>query len=812
MSPPLVRPRVLMLVGSTLVQRRRSGIHRVAVETARALAAKAVLELVRYDAVEGRLRFLDAVELDQLFGAGDWPIGTAVRAGARKIGRPFREQLDRPEDAWLLIPEVASNESNGPEILGRVVTACREIGLRTASVFYDLIPIRNAAYAVHAPASEAYVAELVRCDLILPISAHSGGDLAALWRERGVTPTPPIVPLLLPDGGFARAAAAPGATPMETAKPTIALVGTVEPRKRQVEFLQAMVAARARSPEASRRDVVVIGSLHPDVADAFNALLARHRWTRYLDYVDDAAVERTLREADFTAFVSDDEGYGLPISESLAVGTPCLCADFGSMAEIAAGGGCLAIDVRDTALMQDAIVRLCETPTLLADLRGEIGARSFRAWADYAEDLLNALSAVPCRPPDAEMDRAQTPICKPDGLDAGDFTALARADVIAFPDSKGRTAFIDDAARRGWPELLPGRMPLGDPTRDVRAVRSERDERERIAGVERAYARGRAAIPRAFATRPVFLRLLISTFNRRDFVVANVRWLLKEILGPASEGVDLVVVDGGSTDGTVKALRDIGDPRVAIVQSPVNVGMLAGWREASHLMGAEYVWVIGDDDFIRPEGFRAVLAGLKANVGVPLAFTALSVYHRAALNPADRAADLIAESRRVGEGSAPDGLITVREAAEQNDNLFTAIYLIIWRADVLAAAYDHAFDQPAFSDLVEAIPCTDLILRRFADCDCWWRSEPAIAGNAHNSWARWRPRWHGVVMPMAFALAREVGLDRVKLQQWANLHLTLFREALEIARERGDDPGLSPAQLELAHRLFRTDVAPEVFG
>ena len=798
-----------MLLGSTIGQRRRSGIHRVALETARALAGAASLELVRYDAVEGRLRFVDAVELDQLFGAGDWPPGVTVRRDARRVGRPFREQVERPHEAWLLVPEVASNEANGPEILARVITACREMGLRTAAVFYDLIPIRNAAYAVHAPANEAYVAELVRCDLILPISAHSGADLAALWRERGVAPTPSIVPVLLPDGGFAprRSGARLAASPT---RPTIALVGTVEPRKRQVEFLHAMLGARARSPEVARRDVVLIGSLHPDVAEGFNALLARHRWIQYLDYVDDAAVERTFLEADFTAFVSEDEGYGLPISESLALGAPCLCADFGSMAEVAAGGGCLTLDVRDAAAVQDAVVRLCEAPSLLAGLRAEIAARRFQSWADYAARLLDALAAAPAPQPDAVVALAQAPAGAPAALDADAFAVLARSDVIAFSQTSSRTEFVAEAADRAWPELLPGRQPVGDPSGEVGALRAGRAERERIAGVERVYAEARAAIPPNLVLREVFLRLLISTFNRRDFVVANVRWLLKEVLTPTVEGIDLVVVDGGSTDGTLKALREIGDPRVTVVESPVNVGMLAGWREASHLMGAEYVWVIGDDDFIRPEGFRAMLAGLKAHPGVPLAFTNLSVYHRAALNPADRAADLIAEARLVGEGAAPDGIITVREAAEQNDNLFTAIYLIVWRADVLGAAYDHAFDQPAFSDLIEAIPCTDLILRRFAECDCWWRGEPAIAGNAHNSWARWRPRWHGVVMPMAFALARDVGLDRVKLQAWADLHLTLFREALDIARERGDDFGLAPPQLELAHLLFRTDVTPEI--
>ena len=803
-------PRVLMLVGSTISQRRRSGIHRVALETARALAGLADFDLVRYDGLEGRLRFVDACELDQLFGPGAWPSGVRLQPQARQVGRPFREQLDRPGETWLLVPEVVWHEANGSEVLGRLITSCRDIGVRTACIFYDLIPMKNTVYAGGAALHEAYVNELVRCDLIIPISRHSGLELADLWRERGLEPVPPIVPQLLPDGGFTAGGGdlADATCEGERPTPTIALFGTVEPRKRQVEFLQAMVAGRARSSALARYEVVVIGSLHPYVADAFNALRARHGWIRYLDYADDEVLRDTIRQAEFTAFASDDEGYGLPISESLALGTPCLCANFGAMAEIAAGGGCVAVDVCDAAALEAAAVDLAEQPERLRSLRAEIAARRFQGWDDYGRGLLAAMDSV--APPETPRPVDVARVGQVSALDAVSFAATARADVLALDDPSQRDVLVAEAVRRGWPELLPAWAAPGDLGPAANRVAAERAERERIAMVERVYAKARSASSAGPLTRPVFLRILISTYNRRDFVCANVRWLLQEVVGPASEDVDLVVVDGGSTDGTVRALQDIAHPRFTLVRSPVNVGMLAAWREASHALGAEYIWVIGDDDYLRPEGFRALLAGLRAHPGLPLAFTNISVYHRAELGPQDRVRDLIAEAAPIATGAAPDGLMSVREAAEQTDNLFTAIYAIVWRPDVLAAAYDHAFDQSPFSDLIEAIPCTEMILGRFGACDAFWRGEPAIAANAHNSWSRWRPRWHGVVMPLAFALAREAGVDRVKLQTWADMHLKLFREAMEIAREKALDPGLTPSQLELAQLMLRTDLAPEI--
>jgi hypothetical protein len=240
-----------------------------------------------------------------------------------------------------------------------------------------------------------------------------------------------------------------------------------------------------------------------------------------------------------------------------------------------------------------------------------------------------------------------------------------------------------------------------------------------------------------------------------------------------------------------------------VVECPTNVGMLAGLREAARAPGAEYVWLVGDDDFIDPKAFAEMLAALKANAGLPFAFANFSVYHRAALGPSDTAARLILEGRPVAETVASSGVLPVREVAAQTDNLFTAIYTIVWRADLLSAAYQHAFDGAPFDNLTEAIPCTEFILREYADCDSYWHAGSAICGNAHNSWSRHRPRWHGVIMPLAFDLARQAGVDPERLQTWADTHLKLMDEALDIARSQGWTVTLDGRYAALARRVFR---------
>jgi len=669
--------------------------------------------------------------------------------------------------------------------------------VRTAHIFYDMIPIHNPVYQGGAAPHAAYVAELVRTDLILSISADSGAQLSAYWAAQGVPQTPPIIAAPLPDGGFSKA------TPQtlgESAARTgpIALIGTVEPRKRQMQVLKAFAAARAKSPEAAKRKLLVIGSLHPYVANDFNAFLARNPWVIYRDYVSDTELSAAFSTAEFTVFASDDEGYGLPISESLTAGAPCVCANFGAMNEIAEGGGCFTVDVRDDAALEAALITLCEQPAELARLHREIASRKFKSWGDYADSLLDEMAKVEA------LAVASTPI--------GSADAEGLPQVMSFANATARTRFIETTDRSVEPRLLPSRLAIGQAEADDMAatLAAETARRARIAATEAAYRTACIATARDQPLRPIFLRMLISTYNRREFVTANVQWLLKSVLPATDVTIDLVVVDGGSTDGTVKALSDIVDPRFTLVESPANVGMLGGWRESARLRDALYVWVVGDDDYIRPKEFGAIVKSLQENVGVPLAAVNFGVYHRAVWNPGDQVEQLLAEANPMSASPAPSGLIPTARAAEQHDNLFTAIYTIIWRADVLSATYDHAFDGLPFSNMIEAIPCTEAILGEYGACDILWWGPPALAGNAHNSWSHHRPRWHGLVMPQAFALARDVGVDPVLLQTWADLHLDLFREALAIARDRETPYGVTPAMLELAHIHFRQDVTPEL--
>ncbi|MBE7217317.1 MAG: glycosyltransferase [Caulobacteraceae bacterium] len=792
---PPASPTVLLYVNDTLSIAARSGVQRVVVKLARQLAGLCRLELVRWEAQEGRLRFCDRADFDTLFGPCGWPEGLKPRLDARALRRRFGDMIDDPASTWLVLPEIPYHTPAGLQPFTTAVSQVREYGVRVAAVLYDLIPVLNAHYADHLARHLRYLAELVRADLVLPISAHAGGALARFMADEGL-PGPPARNVLLAESEEAAVARAPGGRERH-----IVMVGTVEPRKRQLDVMAAYAQARLQSPAVSALPLVVVGAMHPAVTETFQALLAQTPGVSYRDYLPDAELEALWRDAAFSVFASDDEGYGLPVAESLARGVPCLAADVAPITEIAGGRGVLHVDVRSRDALAAGLVELAERPERREALRREAASAPLRTWGDYARDVLAALGEAPAQYAEA----AARPVAvAPRGAPLADSAA---ADVVTATDEE-RDALVAAAGAADVAELLPHRFSV-DPAEATAELDTFRRRLSGIARVERAYGAAWRALSPRWAQRSTLLRIVVSTYNRRPFVVANVRWLLDKVVSGRRD-LELVVVDNASTDGTAEALAEFAGEPVRVIVNPANVGMLGNMRVCSQLPGAEYVWLIGDDDFIVPAQVDALIAALKGPAaGVPLAYMNFAVYHREALGPGDTPERLQAERIELAPRAIKSGIVPVRVAAAQHDNLFTAIYINVWRSDVLAAAYDHPFEGRPFGDLVESIPCTKTILESYAEAPCWWNGPVSIVGNAHNSWSRHRPRWHGLLMPQALHLARDAGVDPRVLGAWAEHQGRLYDEAREIAREAQRPLGMDDKDYALSWPTFRRRIAGE---
>lgn len=114
------------------------------------------------------------------------------------------------------------------------------------------------------------------------------------------------------------------------------------------------------------------------------------------------------------------------------------------------------------------------------------------------------------------------------------------------------------------------------------------------------------------------LTIVLLTWNGRELALACLASIERTLRGPAPVlAVDTVVVDNGSRDGTVEAVRE-RFPWAEVVALPRNVGFAAGNNAGLARAGGRHVALLNNDTEVQPGCFEACVRFLDghADVGV----------------------------------------------------------------------------------------------------------------------------------------------------------------------------------------------------
>ena len=275
-------------------------------------------------------------------------------------------------------------------------------GARIVSLLYDLTPVLESGHtAAVNRLFDRYLTLLVQTASRVPaISLSSRRDFESWAKDRGETPPPGAatgLPCgLQPDHRTSDEAPWP--------RDYALFVGTIESRKNHLLALRAWQELIERHGAANVPDLVCIGRLGWHAGGFLREYVA----TKGLDgkvsiltaSVDDERLARFYSGAQFTIYPSAYEGWGLPVSESLAFGKVPIVADNSSLPE---AGGDLAVyfPAGDKASFVQAI----EEYGLSQDRRRELEARiaqrsdSELTWETVATVITTEVRAAEGREP-----------------------------------------------------------------------------------------------------------------------------------------------------------------------------------------------------------------------------------------------------------------------------------------------------------------------------------------------------------------------------------------------------------------------------
>ncbi len=165
-------------------------------------------------------------------------------------------------------------------------------------------------------------------------------------------------------------------------------VGTLEPRKNLPRVLEALAYLKTSVP------LVIAGRKGWLYEDIFTTLerLHLHKRVHFLDYVRDEDLPALYNLAQVFVYPSLYEGFGLPVAEAMACGTPVVTSGRASLPEVA-GDAAVMVDPLDSADIAHGIEQAMTDDMARLQIAGPVQAARF-AWQQSGALLLDCYRQV----------------------------------------------------------------------------------------------------------------------------------------------------------------------------------------------------------------------------------------------------------------------------------------------------------------------------------------------------------------------------------------------------------------------------------
>jgi glycosyltransferase involved in cell wall biosynthesis len=165
-------------------------------------------------------------------------------------------------------------------------------------------------------------------------------------------------------------------------------IGTIEPRKNLVTLFEAVAAL----PPNKRLPLIIGGGKGWQTEQIFAAVerLGLRDNVQFVGFIPSEEMALWYNSAELFVFPSIFEGFGLPVLEAMACGTPVVVSDASSLPEVAGGAG-LCLPPRDVDAWRQALQRAYDDADWRQDAarKGLAKAQQF-TWQDTAQRTVAA--------------------------------------------------------------------------------------------------------------------------------------------------------------------------------------------------------------------------------------------------------------------------------------------------------------------------------------------------------------------------------------------------------------------------------------
>jgi len=334
------------------------------------------------------IRALDAIRSDlRVFTSCPDALGT-LRASVRPASALARPELGlRGHFARLLWVQTALRARAGGVLLNTVPEAILGARVPQVTVVHDLLPLY---FPAEYPRQQYYFRSLVprvlRASRI--VVADSESTRRDVVRSYGL----PADKVRVVYPGYDPAVyRTNGGPPGDDAY--LLFVGNLLPHKNLLCLLDALAILRRRRPTR----LVIRGEGQPAYARAVHArveTLGLGDLVSFQGYAGAGALRDLYAHAACLVLPSLHEGFGLPVLEAMACGTPVITSSGSSLPEVG-GDAAVQVDANDAIDLSDAMYRVVSN----ADLRGELRARGLNwvagfSWRRTAEQMSRLLDEV----------------------------------------------------------------------------------------------------------------------------------------------------------------------------------------------------------------------------------------------------------------------------------------------------------------------------------------------------------------------------------------------------------------------------------